>query len=129
VTPFLAIGLEVTFAEDSDGERYSTGQSDRRELLWRGVNGGDPSAESGAIVHVGIAQGVTRRTVIHPAPKSSALWGTAGVGEPLVLCRDLSQIGTAAVAWIHDLDRGIERAQLRAMVDWSAGGPMPLPTG
>jgi hypothetical protein len=128
VTPFLAIGLEVTFAENNDGEQYSTGQRDRKELLWRRVNEGDASAESGTIVHVGTAQGVIRRTVIHPAPRSSALWGTAGVGETLVLCRDLSQIGTATVAWIHDLDRGIERSQLRAMVDWSAGGPLPFPT-
>ena len=129
MTPFLAIGLEVTFAADNDGEQYSTGQRDRKDLLWRRMNEGDASAESGTIVHVGRAQGVIRRTVIHPAPKSSALWGTVAIGETLALYRDQSQIGTAGVAWIHDLDRAIERGQLRAMVDWVAGAAPPFPSG
>ena len=129
MTPFLALGLDVTFAADSDGEQYSTGQRDRKDLLWRRVNEDDASAESGSIVIFGRPQGVIRRTVIHPAPKSSTLWGTAAVGETLVLCRDQSQIGTASVAWIHDLDRGVELGQVRAMVNWAAGAPPPFPSG
>ena len=120
MTLFLGIGLEVTFVEDDDGHRYATGERDRTDLRWRRANERDSPAEPASIVAVGPSQGVVRRTVIHPAPKRSALWGTVRVDDALVLYRDESPIGTAKVAWVHDLDQGIQQEDLRAMVTWSA---------
>jgi hypothetical protein len=47
-----------------------------------------------------------------------------------VLYRDESPIGTAKVAWVHDLDQGIQQEDLRAMVTWSAVvGSLPFTSG
>lgn len=133
MTPFLAIGLEVSFVDGNDSQRYSTGQRERRDLLWRRSDEMDLPGEIAPIVGMdGPPQGFnnqrfSNRTVIHPVPKTSALWGSITVGDELVLCHGESVIGTGNVVWVHDLDQGLQQEELLAMVNWlSIGRPAPF---
>ena len=126
---FLGIGLEVTFSVDEDGHRYATSPRDRIHLRWRRPSDDESSGEAAGIVIIGSAEGKIRRTVLHPAPKASALWGTVGLHDSLALSRDDSPIGTAKVVWLHNLDRGLRPEELRALVTWSnSGGTPPFPS-
>jgi hypothetical protein len=126
VTPFLAIGLEVSFVDGDDSQRYSTGQRERRDLVWRRSDEMDLPGETAPIVGMDgppqgfDTQGLKNRTVIHPAPKTSALWGSVTVGDELVLYRGDLAIGTAIVVWLHDLDRALSH---RSYMPWSTGWP------
>jgi len=122
---FLGIGLDVAFSVDEDGHRYATSPRDRRHLSWRRPSDDGSSAEATSIVAIGPAEGSVRRTVLHPASKASALWGTVGIHDSLVLSRDDSPIGTARVVWLHDLEQGLRPEELRALVMWANGGSSP----
>lgn len=125
VALFLGIGLEVAFSVDEDGHRYATSPRDRIHLRWRRLSDDQSSAETASIVAIGPAQGTIRRTVLHPAPKASALWGTVGIQDSLLLSRVDSPVGTAMVVWLHDLDQGLRPEELRTLVTWANGGNTP----
>ncbi len=131
VTAFLAIGVEVSFVDGDDSHLYSTGQRERKDLSWRRSDEINVPSETAPIVGMdgpsqgSNTQGFSHRTVIHPAPKTSALWGSVTVGDELALYRGESAIGTASVAWVHDLDPALQQEELHAMVNWLATGRTP----
>lgn len=123
--PFLGIGLDVAFFVDEEGYRDATSPRDRRHLRWRRQSDNGSSAEATSIVAIGPAEGTVRRAVLHPAPAASALWGTLGIHDSLVLSHHDAPIGTATVVWMHDLGQGLRPEELRALVTWANGGSTP----
>jgi hypothetical protein len=128
VTSCRAVGLLVTFEDEGDGERHATAPRDRDHITW--CRADDPRAvsESAQIVALGSATAAGRRAVVHPAPMDSELWGTLSPDDRLRLYEEDRQIGRASVAWVHDLEPGLQPTELRALVHWTqAGGPSPFP--
>ena len=123
--PFLGIGLGVVFLVDEDGHRHATSPRERRHLRWRRQSDEASLPEATNIVAIGPAVGTVRRTVLHPVPQASALWGTLGIHDSLVVSLDDAPIGTARVVWLHDLDQGLRPEELRALVAWANGGSTP----
>jgi hypothetical protein len=127
MTSHRASGLQVTFDDDEDAERYGTGQRDRGGIVWCRTDYAQASGEAAPIVTIGIAPGSLGRAVIHPVPMESDLGGTIQPDDGLALYREDQQIGTATVAWVHDTNQGLETTELRMIVHWTqAGGPCPF---
>ncbi len=123
--PFLGIGLDVVFLVDEEGHRDATSPRERRHLRWRRRSDEASPPEATNVVAIGPAVGTVRRTVLHPVPQASALWGTLAIRDSLVVSHDDAPIGTARVVWLHELDQGLQPEELRALVAWANGGSTP----
>jgi hypothetical protein len=125
MTSYRGVGLLVAFEDDEQGNRFSTGQGDRKGLSWSHTGGGSP--EPGQVVAIGPPCDGERRVVVHPVPKTSRVWGAHNLGVPLVLHYEGREIGRAVVVWTHNMDQGLQPSELRDLVRWtSSGGPSPF---
>jgi hypothetical protein len=127
MTSHRALGFQVTFDDEDDFHRYAISTRDRGSIEWSRAGDARSSRESAAVVTLGPAAGSASRAVIHPAPRDSDLWGSIGPNDGLVLYREDEQIGTARVAWVHDMNRSLQPDELRMIVHWTqAGGQSPF---